>query len=354
MLSSRALRWAIVVSICVHLLLLFSGRGYWAHWFDDEVAEEDETMAVRILPRPTPPKPTKPAPKPQPKPKPQAKPAQKSQLPATPPAPVLQSEASAGVSAAPAAGAASGAAGGASTGAASAPRPPAADESTPLLSPDRALPGSGHMRFLVTKGEGGFIVGRAVHDWKVEGDRYELHSTIETAGLVSLFVDVKFGQTSIGHVDAQGLHPDTFLDVRKDGQYRSEFDWAQGRLRLSNGSSVALASGSQDLLSMFYQLGLIRLPPLTGDTVTLMVTTGRKYERYVFHVDGEESLMLNPNTDEHLTPTYHLSYRGREQEGVDVWLARDLARLPVKIRYTDRKGGVTEMIAQSIEYQGQP
>ena len=205
------------------------------------------------------------------------------------------------------------------------------------------------MRFAVTKGEGGFIVGRAVHDWKVDGERYELKSVIETTGVVALFADVRLGQLSIGRIDAEGLHPETFRDNRKDGQYRSEFDWAQGTLKLHNGTSVPLQAGAQDLLSVFYQLGLYSL-----DTpeIALMVTNGRKFERYVFRIEADVPLMLNPRAEGQLTVTYHLSYRGREQEAVDVWLARDLNRLPVKIRYTDRKGGVTEMYAEEINYLG--
>jgi hypothetical protein len=205
------------------------------------------------------------------------------------------------------------------------------------------------MRFIVTKGEGGFIVGRALHDWKVEGNRYELKSVIETTGIVALFADVRLGQTSSGRIDAEGLHPETFRDNRKDGQYRSEFDWTQGTLKLNNGSVVPLAPGAQDLLSMFYQLGLY---PLDAPELALMVTNGRKFERYVFSVEAEVPLMLNPRAEGRLAQTYHLSYRGREQEAVDVWLARDLNRLPVKIRYTDRKGGVTEMYAEEINYPG--
>ena len=38
-------------------------------------------------------------------------------------------------------------------------------------------------------------------------------------------------------------------------------------------------------------------------------------------------------------------------QGEDL-LARDMERLPVKIRYTDRTGGVTEMVARNVSYSG--
>jgi hypothetical protein len=239
-------------------------------------------------------------------------------------------------------------------GAASAPDVSGGSNASPApvasaLAASRMLAGSGHMRFGVTKGDQGFIVGRALHDWKVEGDRYELRSVIETTGIVALFADVRLGQVSTGKINAGGLQPETFRDNRKDGQYRSEFDWAQGTLKLNNGTVVPLVPGAQDLLSMFYQLGLY---PLDGPELALMVTNGRKFERYVFRVEAEVPLMLSPRGEGRLVVTYHLSYRGREEEAVDVWLARDLNRLPVRIRYTDRKGGVTEMHAEEINIPG--
>ncbi|HWV19387.1 MAG TPA: DUF3108 domain-containing protein, partial [Rhodocyclaceae bacterium] len=215
--------------------------------------------------------------------------------------------------------------------------------------PARILPGSGRLRFDVLKGEQGFIVGRAEHDWRIDGDRYALTSTMETTGIVALFADVRLGQLSVGRIDAGGLHPDAFQDNRKDGRYRSEFDWERGTLTLSNGKVMPLAAGAQDILSMFYQFALY---PLDTPELTLMVTTGRKFERYVFRIERDVQLWLNRATDEAPIWTYHLSYRGREAEGVDVWLARDKERLPVKIRYTDRKGGVTEMVAHEVEYSG--
>lgn len=326
---SRPLRWALAVSVVIHLLLLVVARGYWADLLADYEDEEEGLIEARLLPPPVPP--ALPAP-----PKPLRPAAASDNRPAPESTPQAADPGASAANAVPAQ-----------------PAPAAGGNDTkpsggaPVLS--RTLGGSGHMRFAVTKGDAGFIVGRALHDWKVDGDRYELKSTIETTGIVALFADVRLGQVSTGRIDAEGLHPETFRDNRKDGQYRSEFDWTQGTLKLNNGTVVPLAPGAQDLLSMFYQLGLY---PLDGPELSLMVTNGRKFERYVFRVQADVPLMLNPNAEGRLTPTYHLSYRGREQEAVDVWLAKELNRLPVRIRYTDRKGGVTEMYAEEINYPG--
>lgn len=328
MSSMRMLRWALAVSVCIHLALLLAGRGYWSAWL--AAAEDEEVMDVRLLP---PPVPMAPAPPTQPKPRPSKPVDELRPQPVLPPA---ASSASAAVTDPAAAAAAAVAAGDGGA------RPAAA-------LPSRALPGNGRLRFDVTKGESGFIVGRAEHAWTIAGERYELTSLIETTGIVALFADVRLGQMSTGRIDADGLHPDAFQDNRKDGRYRSEFDRERGTLTLSNGTVVPLVAGAQDILSMFYQFALY---PLDTPELSLMVTTGRKFERYVFRIEPDVELWLNRATDDAPIWTYHLSYRGREAEGVDVWLARDMDRLPVKIRYTDRHGGVTEMVARDIDYSG--
>lgn len=332
MSSMRMLRWALAVSVCIHVALLLAGRGYWLSLLEDEAPEE--TLDVRLVapPAPVPPLPSQPKPRPKP---PQAV-AADSATRAVP--------ASAAVADAPTVVSAAASDGRSSAG--------TGDSNLPGGNgavPARALPGSGRLRFDVLKGEQGFIVGRAEHDWRIDGDRYTLTSTMETTGIVALFADVQLGQLSVGRIDAEGLHPDAFQDNRKDGRYRSVFDWERGALTLSNGKVMPLEPGAQDLLSMFYQFALY---PLDTPKLALMVTTGRKFERYVFRIERDVELWLNRATDDAPIRTYHLSYRGREAEGVDVWLARDKARLPVKIRYTDRKGGVTEMVAQEVEYSG--
>jgi len=332
MFIARPLRWALILSVCLHLLLLLAGRGFWSSWI--EASEGDEVvLSAKLLPPPAPPAmPVSQPPRPQPR-------------PATPPtAPSTVSSTAAPL---PPDGASTAAASRASSG----------TEGSGTGVPVRALPASGRLHFVVTKGEQAFVVGQAVHAWTVEGDRYELNSTIETTGLIALFSNVRLGQSSRGQIVEGGLRPLSFRDNRKDGSHRADFDWAQQRLQLGNGSSLPLAEGAQDVLSMFYQFALY---PLDAPELALMVTTGRKFERYVFKVEADVPLTLRARAadaadgqaEDRTLATYHLSYRGRDAEGVDVWLARDHDRLPVKIRYVDRKGGLTELQADQIVYPG--
>ena len=95
---------------------------------------------------------------------------------------------------------------------------------------------------------------------------------------------------------------------------------------------------------MFAQLAM-----MVGDVtvVSLPVVTGKKVEQYDFTLVGEETI---------ITPlgnklTLHLRNQPADSnESTEVWLGLTEARLPVKIRYVDRRGDVFEQIADSIEF----
>lgn len=221
---------------------------------------------------------------------------------------------------------------------------------------EMSLPRNGSIRFSVEKG---FIVGQSVHRWSHDGKEYSLSSLTQTTGLAAFFQPVRLTWTSTGMLDGKGLQPHEFR-VEKNGVAgdSADFDWAAKQLVLSSDTQqeVPLVSGAQDMLSVFYQLGML-LPALadqapTGGTMAraeLMVATGRKFERYGFDVVGEEKLSLKFGKYR----TVHLR-TASGKETTEVWLAPDLHNLPVKIRITDRKGDSYDQIAESIEFEGMP
>lgn len=223
-----------------------------------------------------------------------------------------------------------------------------------------SLPRSGSIRFSVEKG---FAVGESVHRWSHDGKEYSLTSLTQTTGLAALFQPVRLTWASAGMLDGSGLRPREF-HVEKNGVAgdSAEFDWTAMRLALSSDAQaeVPLVSGAQDMLSVFYQLGVF-LPALvdgaamgktTGKAparVEIAVATGRKFEHYGFDVVGEELLSLKIGKYR----TIHLrTASGRE--ATEVWLAPGLRNLPLKIRITDRKGDSYDQIAESIEFEGMP
>lgn len=217
---------------------------------------------------------------------------------------------------------------------------PSAPPATPVL------PASGTIRFAIFKVPLGLQVGRAEHRWEFAGDgRYRLSAVTETSGLVSLFKRLRLETESAGRLVAGGLQPETYRTLKngQDANENADFDWSTAQVRLTRDGSVqAVAPGTQDLLSLNYQLAY--LGGLAGGS-SLGVVTGKKYERYAIDSLGEEEV----ETPAGRFRTLHL--RALTDQTTEIWIALDQLRLPVKIRFTDRKGDSFEQVATEIGMQ---
>ena len=221
------------------------------------------------------------------------------------------------------------------------PAPPVVESAAPV--PVRiALPGKGRVRYVITRGEAGFIVGQTVHTWEHDGLAYKLQSVTETTGLAALFKPARVLQASRGEVTVEGLRPLEFRHERVGGLDTAAFDWGR-RVVAYAGREDGVATGAQDMLSMYYQLVL--LAPREG-VVELPIATGRKLENYRFEVLGEESVALRGG-DRRAT---HLRTRSGG-DTIELWIAADLRGLPLKIRFTDRKGEIFDQLADEIDIQ---
>lgn len=208
-----------------------------------------------------------------------------------------------------------------------------APEPTPAPAREPLLPASGYLKFLVIKESLGMQIGMAEHRWKFSADgSYRLQSRIETSGLAALFKPLRQEHESRGQMGPAGLQPIHF-SVLRNGQPRGEdadFDWPAGEVLLErDGSRHPLHPGSQDVLSLNYQLAyLSRLE----EGIRIGVVTGKKYEHYALDALGEEDI----DTPAGRFRTLHLRAAGETL--TEIWLALDHQRLPVKIRFTDKKG----------------
>jgi hypothetical protein len=223
-----------------------------------------------------------------------------------------------------------------------APTPPG--EPAIMGGVDQAAPPFGHViiKYAVTMGEGGLVIGQAVQEFQNDGATYLLRSKTETTGLARLFKRVDLVHTSRGDVVDGRLRPREFT-IERDG-VRGEsanFDWEQGLVWLGE-RHFDLEPGAQDMLSMFCQLALMAID---GPSLTLPVVTGKKVERYEFKVLGEETLSTSMGEQ----PTVHLRTQGSGTEATDVWLGLNYARLPLRIRHVDRHGEVFDQTAGSVE-----
>jgi len=214
-----------------------------------------------------------------------------------------------------------------------APRPPAKP----------VLPASGVIRFAIFKESIGLQVGRAEHRWEFSEDgRYRLSGVTETSGLAAIFKPIRLEVVSSGRLVAGGLQPDTFRSLKngKDSNENADFDWTASAVSLSRDGSVRpIAPGSQDILSLNYQLAYL---PGIADGTSLGVVTGKKYERYALDSLGEEEI----ETPAGRFRTLHL--RALTDNTTEIWIALDRGRLPVKIRFTDKKGESFEQVATEL------
>lgn len=218
---------------------------------------------------------------------------------------------------------------------------------TPVVPPSvpakPILPASGSIRFAIYKESLGLQVGRAEHHWAFSEDgRYRLTGMTETSGLAALFKPVRIEIESSGRLVAGGLQPET-LRSWKNGQDTNEnadFSWSTAVVSLSRDGSVqSMAPGTQDILSLNYQLAYLRRPE---DGATVGVVTGKKYDRFALDSLGEEEIDIAAG---HFR-TLHLRATG--DTVTEIWIALDRHRLPVKIRYTDKKGDIFEQVATEI------
>lgn len=228
---------------------------------------------------------------------------------------------------------------------------PAAEPSLapPVPLPHSALPGRGRVRYVITRGENGFVVGQTVHTWEHDGLAYKAQSLAETTGLAALFKPARVVQTSVGELTAEGLKPHEFRHERVAGLDSASFDWAR-RVVAYGGSEEGIAPGTQDMLSMYYQVVL--LAPQSG-ALDVPIATGRKLESFRIEVLGEVSLALPAGERRAL----HLKTRSGN-DSIEMWLAvgagADRRGLPLKIRFTDRKGEIFDQTAQDIDIMEKP
>ena len=218
---------------------------------------------------------------------------------------------------------------------------PAAAPALPPAPPVMPWARDGRIHFVVTYGDGGFVIGETTHEWHVDGDRYSIRSIAEPKGLAALRGKTRI-QTSAGEVSAAGLRPTAFRDQREGrDEEGASLDWQAMRAVFSGGRGEApLTAGTQDLVSVFYQLAWLA----PRQTIDFAVATASRIGRWTFEWMGEESITAAGLT----LSTLHFRTRA-DADTVEIWLAPAHDGLPVKIRYTDRRGDVFEQVADQLE-----
>jgi hypothetical protein len=326
------LRSALAVSLCAHLLFLFPP--HWNGWRSQKPLPEMARLDVILKKAPPAPPPSVPSVPPPPAPPvpPRADPAP-DPAPVPPPLvpvsrvetpPIPEDEAEASES-------------------------EEARDGGAVQNEGMALPPSGTMRYTVYRGDQGFEVGRAEALWQIGDGRYRLGLRTETSGLAALLHPVEAYAESVGSFGADGLRPDHYILTPGDGESAEsvEFYWEIEQIRVGRREPEPIHPGSQDILSLQYQLAYM-LSPLDdaiGPRAPLefWVANDKRYRLMQFTLLGREILELPAGQ----FLTLHLqSISGGKT--IDVWLAEDYRMLPVKTRFTDKDGDIYEQAVQEI------
>jgi Protein of unknown function (DUF3108) len=224
----------------------------------------------------------------------------------------------------------------ASDAAPSAP-PSAPPREQPLAAalPAATPPASAQLAYdVIGKASGLNYSARATLDWRLAAGQYSARMELRVPLLGSRV------QTSVGRVEPSGLLPERFADKSRS-ERAAHFDHARQTIRFSNNRPEApLQPGAQDRLSLFMQLaGLLRAQPAAypaGRLISLQVAGTSDAETWRFLVGPTETLALPVGPMQALRLVRET--REPHDSRVDIWLAPELAYLPVRIRITRDNG----------------
>jgi hypothetical protein len=218
-------------------------------------------------------------------------------------------------------------------------------------APLPGLPGSRTQRFRVYWGDFSKQQSVARLEYRLvnQGDRYELRTDVRAEGLISLVYSGTLSQVSVGSLGPDGLEPARYVEIRSKSSERVvDFDRKLGQLMSLDGRSpVPMPVGTQDRLSVFYQLGLMmRREPSTvtaGQVIDMPVASMRAVQRERFVVVGEEMLMLpgGPIRALHLQRPVPA---GSRDPRIDLWLGYDFEMMPVRLRLEESADRVLDQV----------
>ena len=202
------------------------------------------------------------------------------------------------------------------------------------------LAAQGLIRYSVVKSSLGMTIGRAEYQWSfAEDGTYRLRAVTETTGLAALLRSTRLEQESQGKLLPAGLQPASYRVLKngRDSNENADFDWSTAQVVLSrDGMAQPLRSGTQDLLSLHFQLAYLGK---LAEGAQIPVVTGKRYRSFALDALGDESVDVPAGQFRAL----HLRVQG--DDVTEFWITPEWQQLPVKIRFTDRKGESFEMLA---------
>lgn len=178
--------------------------------------------------------------------------------------------------------------------------------------------------------------------------RYRIETTAQATGLVALVYSGQLTQTSEGSLGAGGLMPEHYAEKRGRRPERAiRFDRSRSlMIGIGDDREVPLPPGTQDRLSLGYQLGLVARgdPRLVsaGQQLSLPLASLKTIDTVTVTCTGETGLRVR---GERLRAVkFEIRNPRHADDRIDIWLGPDQSMLPVRIRFVEAEGKVIDQI----------
>jgi hypothetical protein len=193
--------------------------------------------------------------------------------------------------------------------------------------------------------------------FEMRDGRYSIVSETHATGVLALVQRRPARVTSSGEVDRSGLRPLAFEATRGNSdarRVRADFDWTAHTLTLTHdgrSETAALPSGAQDRLSVMYQFLFLNADQVRD--LKFAMTNGRKIDQYRYAIGPDTALETSMGR---LAVIHLIKQRAPGDTATEIWLAREHAMLPVKMRIIEDDGSRYEQVIVKLDMPtaGQP
>jgi hypothetical protein len=216
---------------------------------------------------------------------------------------------------------------------------------------DNAVPSRVQIKYRVSVAS--MKIGEGLDVFEHNGKTYSVVSESKTSGVAAVIYQLNIRRESKGTVTADGLRPQTFVELRNGQVKRSaEFDWAAAQVLLTDGDkkqTVALPPDTWDATSFAWNFAFA---PPDGKDLKVYLTDGRRVTEYRYAIVGREKL-ATPMGEMDVLHVKKVQDPD-DKRGFDVWLAVERHYLPVRIRATEKDGTAFDSLAESIDLARKP
>src|SRR5262249_29188170 len=189
------------------------------------------------------------------------------------------------------------------------------------------------------------LSGESALQFQRNGDAYTI--TVDTdAALV-----YHARQISRGTIDANGLRPNEFIEDRSGkATQTTTFDWNAGVVLFTTAPDAPgkTEPGLQDRASLLLQMTWLHRLEDSAATIEVPVAGARRVTTDRFISRGAETLKMPVGT----VATLHVEREAAaDQDRLEAWFGDTWCGVPVRIRYTDHKGGVIDQRLRSATFE---